>query len=148
MTFAELDPFFADFGVDCTAGTYSGKGILDMPADIIADGSVISTDYVLTAKYLDFGTLTYGDGMVVDGTNYQVREVLKIDDGQMVQIALQRLPFDETVPGVTPRNYSLNDLADVSLRNTEEGDFIVYDGENWVDSEPGDGTNVIGGGGA
>jgi hypothetical protein len=74
--------------------------------------------------------------------------VLKIDDGQMVQIALQRLPFDETVPGVTPRNYSLNDLADVSLRNTEEGDFIVYDGENWVDSEPGDGTNVIGGGGA
>ena len=58
-----------------------------MPADIIADGSVVTTDYALTAKWSDFGTLTYGDGMVVDGIGYQVREVMRLDDGKFVQIS-------------------------------------------------------------
>tara|TARA_E500000081_G_C6078098_1_gene326349 strand:- start:630 stop:1079 length:450 start_codon:yes stop_codon:yes gene_type:complete len=149
MAFAEpLDVFFGEFGVTCTAGSTSGKGLLDMPADIIADGAVVTTDYALTAKWSDFGTLTYGDGMVVDGIGYQVREVMRLDDGKFVQIGLQRLPFDETVPGVTPRNYNIGDLQDVTIRNPESGDFLTYDGDKWVDSEGDDGTNVIGGGGA
>jgi len=51
---------------------------------------VISTDYVLTAKASDFGSLRYGDSISVGGTAYTVREALLIDDGAFVELSLQK----------------------------------------------------------
>jgi hypothetical protein len=91
MAFTEdLDIFLADFGVSCTAGAVTANGILDMPSQILSDGMVLSTDYTLTAKATNFGTLIRGDSITVDSVAYTVRETMLIDDGKIVQIALQK----------------------------------------------------------
>jgi len=91
MAFTEdLDIFLADFGVSCTAGAVTANGILDMPSQVISDGMVLSTDYTLTAKATNFGTLIRGDSITVDSVAYTVRETMLIDDGKIVQIALQK----------------------------------------------------------
>jgi hypothetical protein len=91
MAFTEdLDIFLADFGVSCTAGAVTADGILDMPSQILSDGMVLSTDYTLTAKASNFGTLIRGDSITVDSVAYTVRETMLIDDGKIVQIALQK----------------------------------------------------------
>jgi hypothetical protein len=90
MAFTEdLSIFLADFGVSCSAGAVSALGILDMPGQVLAGGMVISTDYTLTAKASDFGSLLYGDSIVVNSDLYSVREVLLLDDGRMMQAGLQ-----------------------------------------------------------
>jgi hypothetical protein len=86
----DLSIFLADFGVSCTAGAVTANGILDMPSQILSDGMVLSTDYTLTAKASDFGTLIRGDSITVDSVAYTVRETMLIDDGKIVQIALQK----------------------------------------------------------
>ena len=86
----DLSIFLADFGVSCTAGAVTANGILDMPSQILSDGMVLSTDYTLTAKATDFGTLIRGDSITVDSVAYTVRETMLIDDGKIVQIALQK----------------------------------------------------------
>ena len=86
----DLDIFLADFGVSCTAGATTAKGLLDMPGEVIAGGMVLSTDYSLTARFSDFGTLTHGDSITVDGTAYTVRENRPIGDGKFVEISLQK----------------------------------------------------------
>jgi hypothetical protein len=91
MAFTEdLNIFLADFGVSCTAGAVTANGILDMPSQVISDGMVLSTDYTLTAKATNFGTLIRGDSITVDSVAYTVRETMLIDDGKIVQIALQK----------------------------------------------------------
>lgn len=86
----DLSIFLADFGVSCTADAVTANGILDMPSQILSDGMVLSTDYTLTAKATDFGTLIRGDSITVDSVAYTVRETMLIDDGKIVQIALQK----------------------------------------------------------
>jgi len=86
----DLDIFLADFGVSCTAGAVTANGILDMPSQILSDGMVLSTDYTLTARASNFGSLIRGDAITVDSVAYTVRETLLIDDGKFVQIALQK----------------------------------------------------------
>lgn len=86
----DLGSFFVDFGVSCTAGEVTGRGILDMPGEVIAGGMVLSTDYSLTAEAADFGNLTHGDSITVDSVAYTVREVRPISDGKLVEIALQK----------------------------------------------------------
>ncbi len=91
MAFTEdLNIFLADFGVTCTSGAVTALGILDMPSQIISDGMVLSTDFTLTAKATDFGALIRGAAITVDSVGYTVRETMLIDDGQFVQIALQK----------------------------------------------------------
>ena len=85
----DLDGFLADFGVTCTAGAVTAKGILDMPGEVVAGGMVLSTDYSLTARYSNFGTLVHGDSITVDGDVYTVRENRRIGDGRFCEIALQ-----------------------------------------------------------
>jgi hypothetical protein len=90
MAFTEnLEVFLADFGVSCSAGAVSALGILDMPGQVLMDGSVVNTDYTLTARAADFGSLLYGDSIVVNSDLYSVREVLLLDDGRMMQAGLQ-----------------------------------------------------------
>lgn len=82
-----LDDFFAS---DVSAGRRYFKGILDAPAEIIANGTVLSTDYRLTCKASDAGTLKYEDSVTVDGVAYTVRENTPIDDGKMCVLSLTR----------------------------------------------------------
>jgi len=103
MAFTEdLDIFLADFGVSCTAGAVTANGILDMPSQILSDGMVLSTDYTLTARASDFGDLLYGSQINVNGVAYTVRETQLIDDGKMVQIALQRSAEVPSTTAATP----------------------------------------------
>jgi hypothetical protein len=51
---------------------------------------VLTTDYTLTARSSDFGSLVRGDSITVGGTAFTVRETMLIDDGAFVQIALQK----------------------------------------------------------
>jgi hypothetical protein len=144
----DLTLFLNDFGVSCTAGAITAQGILDMPSQVVADGMVLTTDYKLTVRTADFGGLLYGDGITVDGVNYQVREAMKIDDGKFTELMLTKLAPEVVAPGSQPREFGLGDLADVNLRDPESGDRLVYNGSEWVDEEASDGTNVLDGGGA
>jgi hypothetical protein len=147
MAFTEdLDLFLADFGVAVTAGGVTGLGILDMPTEIVADGVVLTTDYKVTVKTSQFGGMLYGAGINVDGVNYQVREALKVDDGNFTDLMLTRLAPESSAIGQDPRVFGIGDLIDVTMRNPEVGDRLVYDGTNWVDEEDSDGTNVYEGG--
>jgi hypothetical protein len=86
----DLDLFLEDFGVTCTAGAATAKGILDMPSQVVADGMVLTTDYKVTCRTSVFGTLKYGDSITVDGAAYTVRENMLIDDGKFCEIMLQK----------------------------------------------------------
>ena len=91
MITENLDVFLADFGVSVTAGAIAGVGLFDMPTQVIADGMVLTSDYTLTAKTSDFGGVSYGDAITVDGTAYQVREVRRLDDGKFCEIGLSKV---------------------------------------------------------
>ena len=86
----DLDVFMADFGVSCTAGDTTANGILDMPSEEVIGGMVLSTDYSLTTRFSNFGTLIAGDAIEVDGEDYTVRQNRRIGDGKFVEIALQK----------------------------------------------------------
>lgn len=134
----DLSIFFEDFGVSCTAGAITALGILDMPTQVVAGDMVLSTDYTLTARAADFGGLLYGDAIAVDGINYAVREVRRLDDGGLVEVALQKLAPDTPAPGSNPAEFtlSLDDLADVELVDPVAGESLTYDGTKWTDGVP------------
>jgi hypothetical protein len=145
MAFTEdLGIFLADFGVSCTAGAVTALGVLDMPGQVLAGGMVISTDYTLTAKAQDFGNLLYGSQISVNGTLFTVREATLQDDGQMVQLSLQRSVSTDASVISTPMDGNTADLAIIDLNNEQ------------LDPEVDGGTassgylegNVIDGGGA
>mgnify|MGYP006274710903 CR=1 FL=1 len=138
----DLNIFLDDFGVSCTAGAVTALGLLDMPTQVLAGEMVLSTDYTLTARFSDFGGLVYGDSITVGGVIYQVREVRQLDDGAFCEIGLMRLSPGQTAPGGQPREWGLADLTDVNITNAQQGDMLINDGTNWVD------TNTIDGGGA
>jgi hypothetical protein len=138
-----LDLFLDDFGVAVSSGATTGRGILDMPGQVIADGMVVTTDYRLTVRTSVFGGLLYGAGVTVDGVNYQVREALKIDDGQFTELMLTRLAPESSAPGQDPREFGLDDLSDVDLVSPTTGEVLKYDGTQWVDGpDSGGGTTA------
>lgn len=87
----DLSLFLADFGVTVTSGAVTGLGILDMPGQVVAGEMIITTDYRLTAKTSEFGGLIYGAAVTVNGINYQVRDAMKIDDGEFTELMLMRV---------------------------------------------------------
>ena len=137
-----LDAFLADFGVSVTTGAVSGLGILDMPMDVIAGGEVLSVDYKLTVKTSEFGGLIYGDGITVNGVNYTVRSAQPTDDGTFTDLYLTKIAPPATAPGGSPREFGLQDLADVTITNPQQGDMLINDGTTFVN------TPEISGGGA
>ena len=143
MAFTEnLDVFLADFGVSVTAGAVSGLGLLDMPGELVADGMIITTDYSLRCEASKFGGLIYGAAMTVDGINYQVRENRLIEDGKFCEITLLKVAPDSSAVGQDPRVFGLADLDDVELTAPAQGDALINDGTNWVN------TSRVDGGGA
>jgi len=95
MAFTEdLDLFLstAEFAVPVVAGAVSSTGILDMPSETIAGGMVVSTDYTVICRADEFGDLTHGAGVNVDGYPYRlVGPPMLIDDGAFCSLTLERL---------------------------------------------------------
>ena len=120
------DSYLADFGVDCVAGSVTGKGILDMPGQVLAGNMVISTDFMLTAKAADFGDLLYDSEITVNGVAYVVRENRLIDDGLFCEISLQRSVATTMSTAATAINAgdsddSVDDLANAQLDPEVDG---------------------------
>lgn len=87
----DLGYAFADFGLTVQGPSYSGQGILDMPDQIIGEGIMISTDYVLTVKSADFSAAKNGHTLIINGVNYKVRDMRKVDDGALSKITLSKV---------------------------------------------------------
>lgn len=87
----DLDVFFGVFASEVVFGSITGKGILDAPSNVLADGMVLTTDYLLTVKTSAFGSAKYGDAITVDGAAYKVRESRQIDDGKLSEILLTKV---------------------------------------------------------
>ena len=92
MAFTEdLDVFLSDFGQAVIRNGVSYKGILEQPDEIVADGLVMTTDYELTGKTSELGSLVFDDIISVDGDNYKVRQARKIDDGKFCTVSLNKI---------------------------------------------------------
>lgn len=91
MLSENLDVFFDAFASSVVFGGVTGKGILDAPSNVIADGMVLTTDYLLTVKTAEFGSARYSDSITVDGVAYKVRESRQIDDGKLSEILLTKV---------------------------------------------------------
>ena len=82
--------YLDDFGVSCTSGGTTAKGILEQPDQILAGDMIISTEYELITKTSDFGTLVAGDSITVNSTAYTVRTNEAGLDGLTREITLQK----------------------------------------------------------
>ena len=87
----DLDIFFDNpFGVSATSGATTAKVLLDQPSQVLAGDMVLTTDFQITAKTSDFGTLLAGADIEVDSVDYTVRETRLIGDGLLCEISLQK----------------------------------------------------------
>ena len=57
---------------------------------MIADGVVLTTDYELTGKTKDFGSILFDEVIQVNNEDYKVRSVRKIDDGSLCKVSLTK----------------------------------------------------------
>lgn len=102
--------FLEDFGVTVTANGTTGLGILDMPGEYVADGRVITNEYLLRAETSKFGTVGYGDNITVNGIGYQVREApLMVDDGVFCLVLLTLAPAANNI--ITLSGLNITTLA-------------------------------------
>ena len=91
MAFTEdLDVFFSDFNDTVVYSSATYKGILEQPDEIVADGVVLTTDYQLTGKTSELGTLVYGSTITVNGEAFSIRSSKKIDDGSICILSLTK----------------------------------------------------------
>ena len=87
----DLGVFLGDpFSVSATSGNTTADVLLDQPSQVIAGDMVLTTDYQITAKASDFGSLVAGDNITVDSTAYVVRDTRLMDDGLLCEITLQK----------------------------------------------------------
>ncbi len=88
----ELDVFFNDeFSSVAVFGSDEFKVIFDMPDEVIGGGLVISTEYVATVKSEDIISLIDGDVIAVNGEDYEIRQIRKIDDGKLSKLFLSKV---------------------------------------------------------
>ena len=92
MTFIEsTNLFFEHFGQDVLYKGVIYKGILEQPDEVIADGIVLTTDFELTSKQSDLGSVLFDEELEIDKNKYKVRSVRKIDDGIFCKISLSKV---------------------------------------------------------
>jgi hypothetical protein len=91
MVTEDLDAFLNDFGVTVTAGAVTSIGILDSPDDLLGGNLAISTEYRLTVKSSDFGSLKSGDDISVDSVSFKVRHFRLNDDGKFGTATLSKV---------------------------------------------------------
>ena len=65
-------------------------GHLDTADDVVAGGTAVSTEYILTAVTEDVSVLSRGSTITVDSVKYTVREKLLLDDGSFTQVLLSK----------------------------------------------------------
>ena len=91
MPFTEdLDTFFIDFKDSVIYDNAEYIAFLDKPDEMIADGVVLTTDYELTGKTSDFGSILFDEVIQVNDEDYKVRSVRKIDDGSLCKVSLTK----------------------------------------------------------
>ena len=91
MPFTEdLDTFFIDFKDSVIYDNAEYIAFLDQPDEMIADGVVLTTDYELTGKTSDFGSILFDEVIQVNDEDYKVRSVRKIDDGSLCIVSLTK----------------------------------------------------------
>ena len=91
MPFTEdLDTFFIDFRDSVIYDNAEYIAFLDQPDEMIADGVVLTTDYELTGKTKDFGSILFDEVIQVNDEDYKVRSVRKIDDGSLCKVSLTK----------------------------------------------------------
>ena len=91
MPFTEdLDTFFIDFKDSVIYDNAEYIAFLDQPDEMIADGVVLTTDYELTGKTKDFGSILFDEVIQVNDEDYKVRSVRKIDDGSLCKVSLTK----------------------------------------------------------
>ena len=92
MAFTEdINTFFGDFSESVLYKNATYKGILEQPDEIVADDRVLTTDYQLTVKTSDLGSLEYNTQLEVSDVKYKVRSARKIDDGTLSVISLMKV---------------------------------------------------------
>ena len=91
MPFTEdLDTFFIDFKDSVIYDNAEYIAFLDQPDEMIADGVVLTTDYQLTGRTKDFGSILFDETIKVNDEDYKVRSVRKIDDGSLCKVSLTK----------------------------------------------------------
>ena len=91
MPFTEdLDTFFIDFRDSVIYDNAEYIAFLDQPDEMIADGVVLTTDYQLTGRTKDFGSILFDETIKVNEEDYKVRSVRKIDDGSLCKVSLTK----------------------------------------------------------
>ena len=91
MPFTEdLDTFFIDFRDSVIYDNAEYIAFLDQPDEMIADGVVLTTDYQLTGRTKDFGSILFDEVIQVNDEDYKVRSVRKIDDGSLCKVSLTK----------------------------------------------------------
>ena len=92
MAYSEdLNAFFGDFSENVFYDNATYKGILEQPDEIVADDRVLTTDYQLTVKTTDLGSLAYDTQLEVSDVKYKVRSARKIDDGTLSIVSLMKV---------------------------------------------------------
>ena len=86
----ELDVFFSDFVDEVIYDNAFYKGQLDQPDEVVVDGRILTTEYELLVKTSDFSTVVFDKTIQVNGEEYSVRTMMKIDDGKFSKIMLSK----------------------------------------------------------
>ena len=86
----ELDVFFSDFSDEVIYDNDTYLGQLDQPDEVIVDGRILTTEYELLVKTSDFSTVVFDKTIQVNGEEYSVRTMMKIDDGKFSKIMLSK----------------------------------------------------------
>lgn len=84
-------------GVPVLWGAVSGFGLLEQNSEMVIGEQVVSVEYALhNLPAAEFGALSYGDNITVDGVLYEVRhEAMKVGDGRYCTVALSRSTEEE-----------------------------------------------------
>ena len=93
MAFTEdIDTFFGDFSENVFYDNATYKGILEQPDEIVADDRVLTTDYQLTVKTVDLGSLAYDTQIEVSNVKYKVRSCLLYTSPSPRDVEESRMP--------------------------------------------------------
>jgi len=85
-----LDVFLNDFGIEALWKDTRFLGVFDMPDEIIAQGVVLTTDYLFTVKSSDIVGIRDGDTLTIKNEQYFVRNIKKIDSGDFSILSLHK----------------------------------------------------------
>jgi hypothetical protein len=82
--------------VSVVAGAVPGQGFLKLNSEVVLGGQAVDVDYLLEVLTAEFGNLSYGDLITVDGVAYKVEhQPMRFDDGTFCRVPLVKLDADQ-----------------------------------------------------